>query len=364
MSVFHDKGFFTKAVHGGEPREMSATPIYQNVTFQGVYYRRTNPTVEVLEKKMAILENGEDAIATASGMAAITQTLLTLLKNGDHIVAHKCLYVGTYRFIRDYLPKFGINVSFIDFRDLSLLENVLRKKKTKIVYFEPISNPLLEVIDVKAVIDLAHEYEAAVIVDNTFTTPYLIQPLSLGADIVVHSATKYLSGHGDTIGGVIVGSKEVTEKIREGRKIFGGVISPLNAFLIIRGIKTLPLRMEKHCSNAQKIAEFLAGHPKIVSVRYPGLALHPNHFVAARQFKCFGGMIGVEITGGTKKIEEFTSQLRICKPYTSLGDVSTLLTWYEQDENRGIPDGYIRISVGIEDAEDIISDLDQALKAI
>lgn len=358
-----ERGFATNAIHAGKPEAYSSMPIYMSSTSAHFYTRGSNPTIDALEECMAILEGGESGLATACGIAAVTQVLLGLLKSGDRVICHRCVYDWTDTFMMEEAPKFGMDAVLMDLRDLDKLKEAL-KKETKVVYFEPVANPSMDVIDVKAVVEISHEAGALVVVDNTFITPYLFQPLKFGVDIIIHSATKYLGGHADALGGVVIANNEIINKLRKTRNIYGGIISPFNAFLILQGIKTLPIRMDRHCVNAQKVAEFLSGHEKVLAVRYPGLSSHPNHDVAISQMSKFSGIIGFQVDGGEKAAKLFSSKLKICKPWVSLGDVETLVYVRWEEERKGVPDGYMRLSVGLEDVEDIIADLDQALSQI
>ncbi len=349
---------WTDAVHAGERSENSSYPIYQGTT-NPQYSRDGNPTINSVEEKIATLEGAEHGVAAACGMAAISQTLLTHLKTGSRMVYHRCIYDGALGLIDTVLLPNGVDCESIDMTDLSNLKAAL-EKKTDVVYFEIHSNPTIDVVDVEAAIKLAHENGALVIIDNTFLTPYLIQPLALGADIVIHSATKYMMGHGNGMVGIACGSEKLLKPVRGIRKYVGGIMAPFNAFLLHQGLKTLPIRIERHCSNALKVAEFLNDHPKIKRVHYPGLPNDPGHEIAKKQMKGFGGMMGFELNT-SKPLKEF----EIIRRKTSLGDVQTLLvTGFIERERRGIPDNYYRFSVGIEDPDDIIADLKKALKKV
>ena len=348
----------TDAVHAGETKDHSSYPIYQATT-NPAYSRDSNPTIASVEEKICALEGAEYGVATACGMAAISQTLLTYLKQGSRMVYHRCVYDGTLGLIDSVLIPNGVDCKSIDMTDLLQLENALTKK-TDVVYFEVHSNPTVDVVDVAEAVELAHNSGALVIVDNTFLTPYLIQPLALGADIVIHSATKYMMGHGNGLVGISCGPEELLKPVKSMRLYVGGIMAPFNAYLLHQGLKTLPMRMERHCSNAMKVAEFLNDHPKVKQVHYPGLSNDPGHKVAKKQLKGFGGMLGIELSGD-KRI----SSLEIIKSLTSLGDVSTLLIdGFIEKERRGIPHNFYRMSVGIEDPADIIADLKQALEKV
>ena len=384
-------GFSTRAIHTGEKSTENGAlvaPIYQTAPFrfkdaaQGarlmtgkekgyVYSRGLNPTTEVFEEKIADLEGGETALAQASGMAAISAAVLTSVKAGDHVVADEVLYGSTYDLFVD-LAKFGVKVSFVDTSDPDSVDNAILPD-TKLVFLETPANPTMKLTDIKAVSDIAHEKGIKVMVDNTYMTPYFQQPLSLGADVVVHSATKYLNGHGDTIGGVIVGSFGFIKAARHMAKNIGGALSPFNAWLIVRGMKTLSVRMDKHNSNAMEVARFLEGHDRIARVIYPGLASFPQKVLAGKQMKGNGGMIALVLKKASD-VPLFLNALKLCTLAVSLGETATLVQHpatmthaVVPRENRlkyGIVDELVRISVGLEDADDIISDVGNALECI
>lgn len=338
------------------------------------YGRYGNPTTRVLELKVAELEGGEDALGVSSGMAAISISLLAFLKQGDHVIVTKDVYGGTHSFLTSLAPRFGIECSFVDCTDLDEVRRAV-KPSTKAMYLETPSNPRLTILDIRALSAIAKESKIPVIVDNTFMTPYLQQPLELGADVVVHSGTKYLNGHGDVIAGFIVGAEEHIRFMR--KKIMGDLGQNLNAwesFLILRGLKTMGLRVRQHCSSAQKVAEFLSAHPLIEEVYYPGLPSHPQRELAARQMKGMGGIVSFELKGGFEAGKTFLNSLKLAMISFSLGDPETLVQHpasmthssipADQRQQFGITDGLIRLSVGLEDPEDIIADLEQALKAV
>ena len=385
-------GWSTKAIHAGE-ESLPKTgplipPIYQNSTFQFetaeecvaaftdedsgyVYTRWGNPTQSVLESKIAALEGGEAALATASGMAAVSTALLTLLAHGDHVVAMDSLYSGSYNILNDDLRRMGVETTFVDATDSSAVERAIQSN-TKAIYVESPANPTLKLVDLAVCAKIANAHGATSIIDNTFATPCGQQPISLGFDLVVHSMTKYLSGNSTVVAGVIVGSKAFIDSAKKGAlRNFGGVISPFNAWLTLHGVATLPLRFERHCANAAALAEFLANHSAIEKVHYPGLPSHPQHALAKRQMNNFGGMVSFELKGGVTAGEKLVNQVELCALAVSLGDVRTLIchpasTTHSQvspDARRraGITDGLVRVSVGLEEAEDIIADLDQAL---
>ena len=391
-------GFATKAIHGGNVRDSQygslTTPIYQSATFcfenceQGrnrfdgaeagfIYTRVGNPTTNMLEDKLAILENAEAALACGSGMGAITSALWTVCGTGKHIIADKTLYGCTYDFLSDGIGRYGVEVSFVDMSAAGELEGALRPN-TAAVYFETPANPTLKIIDIAAVAKTAHEYgpEIKVIVDNTFATPYLTRPLDMGCDIVVHSATKYLNGHGDVIAGFVCGKESLVTGARlVGLKYMtGSVLGPFEAFLITRGLKTLEIRMDRHCSNAEKLAEFLAAHPKVLKVYYPGSTDHEGHDTAKKQMRQFGGMISFEVRGGRSAGERLLNSLRLCTLAVSLGDAETLVEHpasmthhsytLEALAEASIPEGLVRVSVGLESIEDIIADFEAGLAGL
>ena len=391
----HKLSFATRSVHAGydsSDNEGSLNPpIYMTSTFafdsveqgarrfageqQGHFYSRiSNPTQEVLETRLADLEEGEAALATASGIGAITATLWTLIGPGDQILVDETLYGCTFSFMEHGLKKFGVDICYADFTNHAEVKANLTNK-TKVVYFETPVNPNMRVIDIAAISALAKGYngDIKVMVDNTYCTPALQRPLTMGADLVVHSATKYLGGHGDLIAGAVVGDAETIQQIRLfGLKdMTGAVISPMTVFLILRGIKTLQLRMERHCQNAQAIAEMLEQHPAVESVFFPGLKNDPWHEVASKQMDDFGGMIALELKGGHEAGVRMLNKLKLAKLAVSLGDAETLIqhpasmthSVYTPEERaeHGINDGLVRISAGLEAQEDIIADLEQAL---
>ncbi|SUX82788.1 cystathionine gamma-synthase [Citrobacter koseri] len=338
-----------------------------------IYTRLGNPTTDALEKKLAVLERGEAALATASGISAITTTLLTLCEQGDHIVSASAIYGCTHAFLSHSIPKFGIDVSFVNAANPDEIREAIRPE-TKVVYIETPANPTLSLVDIETVAGIAHQRGVLLVVDNTFMSPYCQQPLLQGADIVVHSVTKYINGHGDVIGGVIVGKQEFIDQARFiGLKdITGGCMSPFNAWLTLRGVKTLGIRMERHCENALKIARFLESHPKITHVWYPGLPSHPQYELGRRQMSLPGGIISFEIAGGQEAGRRMINSVELCLLAVSLGDTETLIQHPasmthspvapEERLKAGITDGLIRLSVGLEDPEDIINDLEHAIR--
>lgn len=388
-------GFGTKAIHAGNVKDVQygalTTPIYQTSTFvfdsceQGgrrfageengyIYTRLGNPTVSVLESKIAALECGEACVAAASGMGAISSALWTIAGAGKHIIADGTLYGCTFALLNHGLTRYGVEVDFIDTSDLESVKAHL-KENTVAVYLETPANPNLKITDIAAVAEIAHAYnpEIKVVCDNTFASPALQNPLTLGADVVVHSATKYLNGHGDVIAGFVVGSADFCSQVRMfGLKdMTGAVMDPFAAFLILRGLKTLELRMARHCENGKKIAEFLDAHPAVEKVYYPGLKNHVGHDIAAKQMKDFGGMVSFEVKGGRPAGVKLVNSLHMVTVAVSLGDAETLIehpasmthSTYSEEElaASGIAAGLIRLSVGLENADDIIADLKQAL---
>ncbi len=383
MSADRTPGFSTRAIHAGQKPDPATgavvVPIYQTSTFaqeavgkhRGYEYARTaNPTRSALEQCIAALEGGAHGLAFASGMAA-EAAVMQLLKPGDHTVAVDDLYGGTYRLFRRVLEPMGLSFSFVDGSDLTALERSLTER-TRMVWVESPTNPLLKLIDIAAVGKLAHARQALVVVDNTFMSPYFQRPLSLGADVTVHSATKYLGGHSDVIGGALVVNREdLFEQLAFLQNAVGGVPGPMDAWLVLRGLKTLAIRMREHEANARQVAEFLRGHRKVARVLYPGLADHPQRDLARRQMSGFGGMVSFEVKGGLEPARRVVERTQLFTLAESLGGVESLIELpalmthasipAETRRAHGVPDGLVRVSVGIEDAADLISDLDQAL---
>ena len=389
-------GLGTTAIHAGTLKNLYGTlamPIYQTSTFifdsaeQGgrrfaleeagyIYTRLGNPTTTTLENKIAALEEGEAGIAMSSGMGAISSTLWTVLKAGDHVVTDKTLYGCTFALMNHGLTRFGVEVTFVDTSNLEEVKNAM-KENTRVVYLETPANPNLKIVDLEGVCKVAHTNpNTLVIVDNTFATPYMQKPLKLGVDIVVHSATKYLNGHGDVIAGLVVTKQELADQIRfVGLKdMTGAVLGPQEAYYIIRGLKTFEIRMERHCKNARTIVDFLNKHPKVEKVYYPGLETHPGYEIAKKQMKDFGAMISFELKGGFEAGKTLLNNLKLCSLAVSLGDTETLIQHpasmthspytKEEREVAGITDGLVRLSVGLENVEDIIADLEQGLEKI
>ena len=389
MNINKNMGFATRQIHAGKDKNSAGalcTPIYQTSTFefdsveQGgarfagqeegyIYSRLGNPTVARVEAILAELENGEAALCTASGMGAITSAIWSAVEAGDEIIASDTLYGCTYALLSHGITKFGVSVNFIDMADLDALKAALNEK-TKVVYLETPCNPTLKVIDIAEVSRIAHEYNPGirVIVDNTFATPYLQRPLDLGADTVVHSATKYLNGHGDVIAGVIVGKADyiATCRMFGVKDMTGAVMSPFNAFLMQRGLKTLDIRMDRHCANAMKVAKFLHDHPAVEKVYYPGLEDFEGYEIAKKQMSKPGAMMSIELKADRARVAAALNKLELCTIAVSLGDAETLVehpasmthSTYTAEELKasGISEGLVRISIGLEDPEDVIAD--------
>ena len=384
----------TACVHAGEVIDRVTksvpTPIYQSAVYafesmrdvmaynlgaedgaQGYMYSRpTSPTQRVLERKAAILECGEDALATSSGMAATTTAILSFAAQGDEIISSNMVYGGTYIFLKHELMKLGIKTHFVDTRNIEAAEKLV-SARTKAIFIETPTNPDLRIADIECAARIARNHSLKLMVDNTFATPVNQTPLELGADVVLVSTTKYYGGHNDLIGGLIVGSRDFIASARKTLKIYGGCIDPFAAYLTLRGLKTLPLRMERHDSNAMKVAEYLENHPKVRRVYYPGLKSHPQHELAKRQMKGFGGIVCFELDNERKAVK-FIESLKLIIHGLSLGGVESLVSmpvysshYYltpQELEEIGLNNRMVRLSVGIEDPEDIIADLGSALE--
>lgn len=391
---------YTQAVHAGErtpaPAETPViTPIYHSVgylepsaarmeaVFAGeqagyVYRRYESPTVDAFERAVAALEGGEAAFATASGMAAVHAALLAAgVRAASAVVAAQDCYGATYSLLSTLMAEQGVAVAFVDVTDLAQVQAALAERQSAALLVETISNPLLKLADIAALADLAHAAGAALLVDSTFATPFLCQPLSLGADYVVHSASKYIGGHGDVLAGVVVTSNANRQRLFTLEKLIGAVLAPEVAWLALRGLKTLPLRMERHCANAQHVAGWLAAHPAVGRVHYPGLASHPQHHLAQRLLggRGYGGMVAFELRDATQAAAfRFLDSLKLILPATTLGDVYSLALYPVMASHRAVPpaerlrlgisDGLLRLSIGIEDPADIVADLEQALGAV
>ena len=394
------RSFQTQAVHAGEraprpdytpvvnPIHPSVGFLYESIddldaVFAGtksgyVYPRYGSPTTSAFEAALAELEGGEAAFSFATGMAAIHVALLAAgVKAGATVVAAQDLYGATLMLLNRLFADLGVKILLLDFTDLKTYEKTLKETRPVAVIAETISNPLVKVIDIPALTDIAHRYGAKVLIDNTFASPYLCKPLAYGVDYSIHSATKYIAGHGDVMAGVVISSLENRNKMYEWNKLIGSTLGPFEAWLTMRGLKTLPLRMRQQCDNAARISEWLSKHSGVTKVNYPGLKNHPQHDLALRQFcnSGFGGMLSFEIAKADRaQAFRFMEALKLCLPATTLGDVYTLVLHPATTSHRaltpenrakiGITEGLIRLSAGIEDAEDIMADLDQALKSV
>lgn len=400
MSNFQDfkkiKGFQTKSIHDGyvaeNPYHSLNPPIFMTSSFafhsveeadeifrgerEGfVYTRGRNPSTELFEKKVAVLEGGVDSVAFSSGMGAISATVLSFVKQGDHVIAGKFLYGSCYGFMKHFLSRYGITVSFVDTRDLKQIEDAITDK-TKLIYLETPSNPSLCITNIRAVCDIANKKEIPVVVDNTFATPYWQKPLLLGAKVVVHSATKFLSGHGDVVAGVAVSKdQQYINKLRYGFMCeLGSPLSPFNSWLLLRGMKTLGIRMEKHAENAMLLANYLQEYDKVEHVWYPGLSNHEGHEIANEQMMGYGAIISFTVKGGAEKAKELLTKFKMCKLAVSLGDAETLVEHpasmthrdYDKEslEEFGLSDDMVRVAVGLEDSKDIIIDFYEAFEQI
>ncbi len=376
--------FNTKVIHGGQIKEKAygavMPPIYQTSTYaqaspgehKGYEYSRTqNPTRHALERSIASLENAKYGLGFSSGLSAI-DAIMKLFKSGDEIISTNDLYGGSYRLFNKIYKKFGLKFVFTDLRDLSNIENLINDK-TKLIWVETPTNPMINVIDIKGLSDICKSNNILLGVDNTFSTPYLQKPIDLGADIVMHSATKFLAGHSDVILGLLaVSNDELAKKLYFMQNSSGAICGPMDSFLTLRGIKTLHVRMDRHCENASKIAEFLDGHASVDKLYWPGLKQHRNHDVATRQMKNFGGMISFTVKNGNfEKVKKITSNFKVFTLAESLGGVESLVNHpatmthasipKEERDKTGIVDSLIRLSVGIEDVKDLIDDLEQAI---
>ncbi|HLY31834.1 MAG TPA: cystathionine gamma-synthase [Ktedonobacterales bacterium] len=378
--------FSTRAIHVGQDADPSTgatiTPIYQTSTYtqqglgehKGYEYSRTgNPTRAALEKCLAALENADHGLAFASGLAA-TSAVLSVLRPGDHVVAGDDLYGGSYRLFERVLRPMGVMFDYVAAGDVAAYGEAIRPE-TRMIWVETPTNPLLNLVDITAVAQIAAARGVTLVVDNTFASPYLQQPLDLGAHVVVHSTTKYLNGHSDVIGGAVLTSDDkLFEQIKFYQNAAGGVPSPFDSWLTLRGVKTLAVRMRQHCDNARQVANFLVTHPRVKQVYYPGLESHPSHALAKRQMRDFGGMVSFAFEGTRADVDTFVRRLRIFALAESLGGVESLCCHpvsmthgsipKEERERRGVTDTLLRLSVGIEDADDLIADLDQALGAV
>ncbi|NPV87218.1 MAG: aminotransferase class I/II-fold pyridoxal phosphate-dependent enzyme [Anaerolineae bacterium] len=394
--------FETLSIHGGEPPDAETgavrQPLHMAVTYKlppfgiklfealnlendqaaHVYTRWSNPTLRALEKRLALLEDAESAVTFASGMAAVSALFFTLLSGGDHVIASEVCYAGTVELLGQHMPRFAVQTSLVDTSDPDQVRRALRPN-TRLIYVETPANPVLRIADIRTLAAIAHEAGVPLVVDSTFATPALQKPIALGADYVIHSLTKYLNGHGDALGGVILGKAEGVQRIRREMLVhLGGALSPFNAWLIQRGLETLHMRMQKHCENALQIARFLENHPRVERVFYPGLESHPHHELAKTQMSAFGGMIALRLKGGMGAAITLAEKVKVFTYATSLGHPTSLLFYYPYDLyvdampfytpthkqriRQWTGDGLVRISVGLESADDLIADLDQALR--
>ena len=375
--------FSTKAIHAGQEPDPSTgaimTPIFQTATYaqaglgehKGFEYSRTqNPTRSALQECMAALEDGRYGLAFASGMAAET-AILSLLSAGDHIVSCDDLYGGSYRIFERVMRRYNVETTYVATGNIAAYEQAIRPN-TKMIWLETPTNPLLRLVDIQAVAEIAHRHHLLVVVDNTFASPYFQQPLKLGADIVVHSTTKYLNGHSDVIGGALVlNNEEVSQALQFYQNAAGGVPSPFDAWLTLRGIKTLAVRMRQHEENAMAVAKFLAEHPRVEKIYYPGLPAHPDYELAKRQMSGFGGMVSFQFKGVYADVDKVVRRLKVFTLAESLGGVESLICHpasmthgsipKDMRESRGLTDTLLRLSVGIEDVDDLLADLEQAL---
>jgi cystathionine beta-lyase/cystathionine gamma-synthase len=388
------KAFSTRAVRAGERVDPETgavvTPIYETSVFaftstqqlidavsekssRDVYTRWSNPTITAAERKIAELESAEDCAVFSSGMAAISTAIISLVSPGDHIVSIRELYGGTVELLSNLMTKFEVLTTFVEATNTGEMESAVRDN-TKLLFLETPTNPTLKLVDLSKVAEIAKRNDAKKLVDNTFATPYNQQPLRFGCSLVIHSATKYLAGHNDVTAGAAAGSEELIEPMKKLRRILGAVLDPHGAWLMLRGMKTLSLRMEKQNANGQKVAEYLEAHPKVERVYYPGLSTHPQHSLAKRQMKGFGGVLSFELKGNLNRAVKFVDNLKLALIAPSLGGTETLVSqpstvshyFMNPDERRkaGISDSLIRLSLGIEDPEDIISDLAQAFEEV
>lgn len=385
-------GLSTRAIHAGEVRQRYAdsitTPIVQTSTYvfkdsqeieaythggkvRYEYGRYGNPTEKVAERRMAILEGAEDCVVFGSGMSAVVTTILALVRSGDHIVITDDAYKKTLEFCSSYIQRFGVTCTIVPFGDYKALDKAITRK-TRFIISESPTNPYLNIFDLNILRSIARKHGVLTLIDSTFATPMNQRPLEFGIDLVIHSCTKYLAGHNDILAGSVLGRKELIEQIRDLHKAMGGVIDPHCCYLLLRGLKTFPVRMAVQNASGMKVARFLEGHPNVVRVYYPGLESHPHYQIAREQMTGFGGVVTFEIKGGLKDANRFLDSLKLCFIAPSLGGVETLIThpatvsYYKQTRQEryalGIKDNLIRLAVGIEECDDIIADLDQALK--
>lgn len=395
MNKNEEFNFDTLAIHAGEEEDQHQAlnnPVYLTSTFTFrdikqaqdtfdfkrkayVYTRGGNPTVNLLERRMAALEKGIDSVAFSSGMAAITTVILSLSKNDDEIIAHRNLYGSTFSALDKLLPNYGIKTIFADMTNIEEVKDLITDK-TRVIFFETPTNPSMEIIDIGAIVELARKYNISVVVDNTFATPYFQKPLEYGVDVVVHSATKYISGHGDVVAGIAISKdQEYIHRLKFGFMCeLGGVMSPFDAWLLLRGLKTLHLRMERHNSNALELTNYLKNNTKVERVLHPSLKNHPGHSTAQKQMSGFGGIVSFELKGDLDIAKAFIKKLKMLKLAVSLGDAETLveipalMTHRDYPEDKlhefGFKKKTIRISTGLENPLDIISDVKQAIEGV
>jgi cystathionine gamma-lyase len=383
MDDIQPPGFSTRAIHAGQDPDpatgATVVPIYATSTYtqaapgqhKGYEYSRSgNPTRTALETALAALEGGERGLAFASGLAATTAVFGALLRPGDEVAASADLYGGTFRLLDKVFKPWGLTARYTDDPSPAGFEAIITPK-TKLVWIETPTNPLLQILDIAAIADVSHKHGAKLAVDNTFASPYLQLPLNLGADLVVHSTTKYLGGHSDVVGGCVVGSKDLLDPVKFYQNAAGAVPGPFDSYLVLRGLKTLAVRMDRHCDNAMSLAGWLVKHPAVAKVYFPGLPDHPGHAIAKKQMRAFGGMISMQLKGGTPAAQRFMTRTKLFSLAESLGGVESLLCHpatmthasipKDVREARGVNDGLLRLSVGIEDVADLRADLDRAL---
>lgn len=389
-----NKGLSTRAVHAGERRDpvtgSIVTPIYQTSNFASentkdlidtiteekkgyIYTRYGNPTTRAVEQKLAELEGVEDTAAFSSGMAAISTLILTLVSSGDHIVSIRDIYGGTYILLNKILSRFNIETTFVDSHSIHEMEQAITEN-TKLIFVESPTNPTLKIVDLSRVGELGAKRNVKTIIDNTFSSPYNQQPTKYGFDVIIHSATKYLGGHNDLTAGLVCGEEKLIHEVKDSLKVLGGVLDPHCAYLLLRGMKTLAIRVDKHNRNGMKVARYLESHPQVRRVYYPGLQSHPQHALAKRQMKGFGGVVSFELEGDLETTIRFVDGLKVAYLTPSLGGTETLITQpattshyrvpVEERRKQGITDSLIRLSLGIEDAEDILADMEQAFRKI
>lgn len=385
MDSYHHLGFATRAIHAGQDADPATgatiVPIYATSTYtqaapgdhKGYEYSRSgNPTRTALETCLAALEGADMGLAFASGLAATNATLAALLRPGDEILANADLYGGTFRILDKVYKPWGLEPRYTEDGSAAGFASMVTPK-TKMIWVETPTNPMLQIIDIEAVAEVARKAGAVLVVDNTFASPYLQQPLHLGADLVLHSTTKYLGGHSDVVGGCLVGMKDLVTKVKFHQNASGGTPGPFDCYLTLRGVKTLALRMEKHCQSARHLADWLAHHPQVEAVYYPGLKGHPGHAIARKQMRDFGGMVSLRVKGGKAATMQFLTHTKLFSLAESLGGVESLVNHpatmthasipAEIRLKRGVDDGLIRLSVGIEDVADLQDDLEKALAA-